>query len=305
MGIVSAAVAFTSSSPSLNATSCSSRTQYQWAKAWNKKRYRELGLDAADWSDTDKDEDSREDNAGFHDEDILPVGCWKGTEEDNASAAAEEQARQQCQHSLTHPTAKKASVNSEAEPLHKRRHRRIAEVDKIISRVRAGAETLQLILPDGESADLDRTVEELINVCIEHPHVLSVELQVSGTLRRLSSAKTEAVICQGTPLCVLGGGLAWPGAAVVRLLRAMRSGGRRLNFLGLTGTMLSDGDAGWLAGAIDSLPARDQAAEAGIIEILQVPLSEPVRRQLKTTGERNRIKVLLSRTNGPALGISS
>ena len=82
------------------------RTQCKWAKAWNKKRYRELGLDAADWSDKDKDEDSREDNAGFHDEDILPVGCWKGTEEDNASAAAEVQARQ---YSRTPATAKKPS----------------------------------------------------------------------------------------------------------------------------------------------------------------------------------------------------
>ena len=115
------------------------RTQYEWAKAWNKKRFRELGLDAADaWSDTDMDEDSREDNTGFHDENILPEGCGKGAEEGNASASAEAQARK---HSRTRPTAKKASVNSEAEPRRKRRHRRIAEVDKIISRVRAGADS--------------------------------------------------------------------------------------------------------------------------------------------------------------------
>ena len=84
-----------------------------------------------------------------------------------------------------------------------------------------------MIQPDGESADLDRNVEELINVCIEHLHVRSVEL-VSGIVRRLSSAKTEAVICQGTPLGVLGGGLGW--AVVVRLVRTMRSGCRRLDF---------------------------------------------------------------------------
>ena len=95
------------------------RTQYEWAKAWNKKRFQELGLDAADWSNADKDEDSREDNAGFHDEDNLPVRCGQGTEEDNASAAAEAQARK---HSQTPPTAKKASVDSEAEPRRKRRH---------------------------------------------------------------------------------------------------------------------------------------------------------------------------------------
>ena len=90
-----------------------------------------MGLDAADaWSDREKDEDSREDNAGFHDEDILPDGCGTGAEEDNASAAAEAQARK---HSRTPPTAKRASVDSEAEPRHKRRHRRIAAVDKIIA----------------------------------------------------------------------------------------------------------------------------------------------------------------------------
>ena len=62
--------------------------------------------------------DSREDTAGFHDEDILLEGCGKGAEEDNASAVAEVQARK---HSRTPPTAKKASVNSEAEPRCKRR----------------------------------------------------------------------------------------------------------------------------------------------------------------------------------------
>ena len=97
--------------------------------------------------------------------------------------------------------------------------------------------------------------------------------------------------------------MAW--AAVVRLVRAMRSGGRRLDFLGLTGTMLSDADASWLAGALNSLPARNPAAEPEIIDIQQVPLSEPVRRQHMTTGERNGIKVLLSRANGSALGIRS
>ena len=84
-----------------------------------------MGLDAADWSDTDKDEDSREDNAGFHDEHILPVGCGKGTEGDNASAAAEVQARK---HSQTPPTAKEASVDSEAELRRKRRHCRGASI---------------------------------------------------------------------------------------------------------------------------------------------------------------------------------
>ena len=50
--------------------------------------------------------------------------------------------------------AKKASVDSEAEPRRKRRNRCITEVDKIICHVLAGAQAMQLILPYGESADL-------------------------------------------------------------------------------------------------------------------------------------------------------
>ena len=38
----------------------------------------------------------------------------------------------------------------------------------------------------------------------------------------------------------------------------------------LTGIMLSDGEPGLLAGALNSLPSGDLAAEPEIIEILQV-----------------------------------
>ena len=37
---------------------------------------------------------------------------------------------------------------------------------------------IELIRPDEEAGDLDRNVAELINVCIENPHVRSLELQV-------------------------------------------------------------------------------------------------------------------------------
>ncbi len=60
------------------------------------------------------------------------------------------------------------------------------------------------------------------------------------------------------------GGLAC--AAVVHLVRVMRSNGRRLDFLGLTGTMLGDWEARLLADALNALPARDPAAEAETIE---------------------------------------
>ncbi len=79
---------------------------------------------------------------------------------------------------------------------------------------------------------------ELINVRIEHPHVRSLELQVSEIQHPLY-AEIEIDFFgghwQGTPLGAMGG-LAC--AAVVHLVRVMRSNGRRLDFLGLTGTML-------------------------------------------------------------------
>ena len=97
------------------------------------------------------------------------------------------------------------------------------------------------------------------------------------------------------------GGLAC--AAVVHLVRVMRSNGRRLDFLGLTGTMLGDGEARSLADALNALPARGPAAKAETIELKQVHLSEPVRDQLTKAGTRAGVEVLLSRINGPALRI--
>ena len=66
----------------------------------------------------------------------------------------------------------------EGKPLRKRRLRRTTEIEKILTRVRAGSTAIQLIRPDGESGDLDMDVEELIDACIEYSHVRSVELQV-------------------------------------------------------------------------------------------------------------------------------
>ena len=97
------------------------------------------------------------------------------------------------------------------------------------------------------------------------------------------------------------GGLAC--AALVHLVRVMRSNGRRLDFLGLTGTMLGDGEARLLADALNALPARDPAAEDEIIELKQVHLSEPVRDQLATAGTRAGVDVRFSLVNGPALRI--
>ena len=113
--------------------------------------------------------------------------------------------------------------------------------------------------------------------------------------------KLKPFLCgQGTPLGAMRG-LAC--AALVHLVRVMRSNGRRLDFLGLTGTMLGDGEARLLADALNALPARDPAAEHEIIELKQVHLSEPVRDQLDTAGTRAGVDVRFSLVDGPALRI--
>ena len=94
------------------------KTQYEWAKAWSKRRFRQLGWDTDSHSDTDNDEDSQ--------------GTGK------ASSTARAPAR-------TPPTAKRASKDSGGEPQRKRRHRRIAAIDKVINRIRAGAEKAGLL----------------------------------------------------------------------------------------------------------------------------------------------------------------
>ena len=99
--------------------------------------------------------------------------------------------------------------------------------------------------------------------------------------------------------------------AVVKLVRAMRNNGRRINFIGLTGTMLSNQDASELASALNSL--ADRAATSAIqesqeipdsaetLEILQVSLSAEARAELREASARSGVNVLLSRVNGPAL----
>ena len=91
------------------------------------------------------------------------------------------------------------------------------------------------------------------------------------------------------------------GAAVVHLMRVLRSNGRRLDFLGLTGTMLGDGEARSLADALNALPDRDPEVLPETIELKQVHLSEPVRDRLTKAGTRAGADVLFSLVDGPAL----
>ena len=109
---------------------------------------------------------------------------------------------------------------------------------------------------------------------------------------RLFSVELTFVLFFGS---ATGRGCVRSTMALVHLVRVMRSNGRRLDFLGLTGTMLGDGEARLLADALNALPARDPAAEDEIIELKQVHLSEPVRDQLAAAGTRAGVDVRLSR----------
>ena len=89
------------------------------------------------------------------------------------------------------------------------------------------------------------------------------------------------------------------------MVRAMRDNGRRIDFIGLTGTMISDGDASALASALNSLADRDAThaskESAQTLEILQIPLSAAARAE---ASERLGVSVPLSRVNRPALASS-
>ena len=92
------------------------------------------------------------------------------------------------------------------------------------------------------------------------------------------------------------------------MVRAMRDNGRRIDFICLTGTMISDGDASALVSALNSLADRDAThaskESAQTLEILQIPLSAAARAELREASERSGVSVLLSRVNGPALASS-
>ncbi len=168
------------------------KTQYEWARAWERRRFRELGWDT-DGCDTDKSEDGQPEGAAT----AGRSGVEDSDDDVPLFARRAEEAR-------TPPTAKKASGDSESggEPRRKRRQPpRIAQIDKVIGRVRAGAEAVQLIRPDEEAYDLDRNLEELINVCIEHPHVRSLELQVSEIQHPLhAEIETDFFVATGREL---------------------------------------------------------------------------------------------------------
>ena len=107
---------------------------------------------------------------------------------------------------------------------------------------------------------------------------------------------------QASPIGIYEGGLAL--GAVVRLVRAMRNDGRRMNFIGLTSTYLSNEAALSLVAALDSLPPRKLHLDPEKLEILQVYFSDSARGALEAAAKRSGVDVLLSKANGPALRIA-
>ena len=87
-------------------------------------------------------------------------------------------------------------------------------------------------------------------------------------------------------------------------VREMRNNGRHIDFIGLTGTLLSDGSHGTaslITDALRCLPARDPAFEPETLEMLQIALSAETHHELKAAAECSGVTVLLSRPDGPAL----
>ena len=79
---------------------------------------------------------------------------------------------------------------------------------------------------------------------------------VASSLRDLLSSLNANLhlSLQGTPLSAMVG---QAFRAVVKLVRAMCDNGRRINLIGLTGTMLSNDDASALASGLNSLAGRE------------------------------------------------
>ncbi len=68
----------------------------------------------------------------------------------------------------------------------------------------------------------------------------------------------------------------------------MRRNGRRIDFVGLTNTLLTDSDVLYLVGVLESLPrppADSQMCPSPKLEIKQTTLSAPVRERLMAAGK--------------------
>ena len=105
----------------------------------------------------------------------------------------------------------------------------------------------------------ETNLANLIDFCVEHEQASSVELQVcGGVFRSLEFLTPTYTYLFREPLLAL-----WRvrvrRSSPWNLVRAMCDNGRRINFIGLTGTMLSNDDASALASALNFLADRAAA----------------------------------------------
>ena len=90
--------------------------------------------------------------------------------------------------------------------------------------------------------------------------------------------------------------------AVLRFVMSMRDNGRKLEFLGLSTTSLTNYQGRRLADMIRLLGPTDRGRdEWEKIELLRIGFSAPTRAALKDAGDRCGVNVILSRDRGPAL----
>lgn len=89
--------------------------------------------------------------------------------------------------------------------------------------------------------------------------------------------------------------------ALVRLIRGMRNNGRRIRFIGVTNTLLSDSDALLIASALCSLNKLGPDEEPETLEMLRMGFNSATRRALIAAAKCAGINLLLSHPNGPAL----
>ena len=89
--------------------------------------------------------------------------------------------------------------------------------------------------------------------------------------------------------------------ALVNLIRGMRNNGRRIRFIGLTNTLLSDSDASLIASALCSLKKLGPDEEPETLEMLRMGFNLETRRRLVAAAKCAGINLLLSHPNGPAL----
>ena len=89
-------------------------------------------------------------------------------------------------------------------------------------------------------------------------------------------------------------------------VREMRSNRRRIDFVGLTNTLLTESHVFDLAGVLESQAPRPLTSmPRPKLEINQTTLSAPVRERLIAAGNKAGIHVILSAPSGPASRWSS